>query len=255
MYKYLAIQGAGVGLYAYVGWMIQNKESIITLDEVSGSSAGAIIALLWGLGWDPQRILEASLSVDLKRASEYSISNLFSTYGFMNYTLIRETILNVIGFDPMFKDLKRKIHIAAYCLNKRTTHTFSVDSHPEMSVIDAAIMSLSIPLVIGAFKYNGNYYIDGSFGEEWPITPFLNKNPDHVIQLGIELHHTPADDKINSLRRFLTSFLISITTIRHKDYTNFKTFRIKMENNFNCIDFSIDYESKVKLVLLGSTAK
>ena len=148
MYKYLAIQGAGMGIYAYIGWMIQNKESIITLDEVSGSSAGAIIALFWGLEWDPQRMLEASLSIDLKKASECSISNLFSSYGCMNYTLIRESILNVIGVDPTFKDLKRKIHIAAYCLNKRTTHMFSVDSHPEMSVIDAVLMSLSIPLVI-----------------------------------------------------------------------------------------------------------
>ncbi len=255
MYKYLAIQGAGLGLYAYVGWMIQNKESIITLDEVSGSSAGAIIACLWGLGWDPQRILEAVLSVDLKRTSEYSITNLFTSYGLMNYTRIRESILKLTGSDPTFKDLKRKIHISAYCLNKKTTHTFSSDSHPDMSVIDAVIMSSSIPLVIGAFKYNDNHYIDGSFGEEWPITPFLNKNPEHVIQLGIGYQNVTTDDNINSIRDFFTSFLLSIFTIRHKDYTNFKTVRVKMENNFNAIDFSIDYESKIKLVLLGSTAK
>ena len=61
--KYLAIGPGGVGLFALLGAIEPLYDKV---DEVSGASAGAIIAFLWGVGCSYEQSIRICISIDLK---------------------------------------------------------------------------------------------------------------------------------------------------------------------------------------------
>ena len=67
---------------------------------------------------------------------------------------------------------------------------FSRDTHPDMKVIDAVIMSMSIPVVFATSMYDGKTYVDGSTTEFHPVAPFYDKRPTDVAVVGVKCART-----------------------------------------------------------------
>ena len=151
--------------------------------------------------------------------------------------------------NPTFKELDMKIHIAAFCLNTSKTEYFSVDTHPDMKVIDAVCMSIAIPLVFECGKYNGKTYIDGGVAEEIPLLPFLDKKPHEITCVKIQTIPKYKDD-LDNPKQFLETVITSTLRNRGKYDMKIKSHQIDIEN-FNIFDFNMEYEDKVRLYILG----
>ena len=252
--KYLVLGPASMGIYSLIGSLKALESKLIDVKEISGSSAGSILALLLALGMSVDEILEVSLSLNIPDFVKLRIGSFFNKFGFVDLGPIREKLVEVCGCDPTFDELEMKIYVSAYCLNSSSTEYFSKDTHPNMKVIDAVCMSMAIPLIFACGKYEGKTYIDGGTQEQYPMTPFLGKKPHEVTCIKLKMDRV-YQEEINNPRQFVESLIRSSLTnrIEYSKYT--KIFEINVEDT-NIFDFSMSYEEKVRLYNIGySTIK
>jgi predicted acylesterase/phospholipase RssA len=247
--KYLVLGPASMGIYSMIGTLKALESRLVDVKEISGSSAGSILALFLALGMSVDEILDMALSLDVPKFVKIRIGSFFNKFGFVDLEPIREKLVEICGCDPTFEELDMKIYVSAYCLNSSTTDYFSRDTHPNMKVIDAVCMSMAIPLIFACGKYNGKSYIDGGTQEQYPMAPFLDKKPHEITCIKLKMDRV-YQEEINNPRQFVESLIRSTLTnrVEYSEYT--KMIEINVADT-NIFDFNMPYEDKVKLYNIG----
>tara|TARA_R110002072_G_scaffold13429_1_gene56439 strand:+ start:16487 stop:17239 length:753 start_codon:yes stop_codon:yes gene_type:complete len=247
--KYLIIGSGGMGIYAYLGYIKSIEDKLDQVEEFSGASCGSILAVMLSLGFKPDEILEKLLSVDTKTLTKVNVKSLFKNYGFISHEPIKEVLKQILECDPTFSDLKRNVHIPAFCLNLNRTEYFSKESHPTMSVVDAICMSISVPILFSAFQYNDMLYVDGATQEIAPFAPFLNKNPKEVLRIDLEFE-TGSEQNITNMIDFTKAMVNIFMSSRVDTVMDCKRVVIPI-GDVNVYDFTMCHDDALKLYLKG----
>jgi predicted acylesterase/phospholipase RssA len=251
--KYLVLGPASMGIYALIGAMKSMEQSLDQVKEISGSSAGSMLALFWAVGMSMDDIVDASLSINISDFVKLNIGSFFNKFGFVELDPIREQLVTICGCDPTFSELDRKIYVSAFCLNTSKTEYFSKDTHPNMKVIDAVCMSIAIPLIFASSEYCDKTYVDGGTAEEYPLGPFLDKKPHEITCVRIKMDEI-YQEQLNTPRDFLEALIRSSIKNRLKYIENFKIIEIDI-GNMNIFDFNMKYEDKIRLMNMGYECK
>lgn len=225
------------------------ESKLVDVKEISGSSAGSILALFLALGMSVDEILNISLTINIPEFVKIRIGSFFNKFGFVDLEPIRDKFIEICGCDPTFDELDMKIYISAYCLNSSTTEYFSRDTHPKMKVIDAVCMSMAIPLIFACGKYQGKSYVDGGTQEVYPITPFLDKKPHEITCVKLKMDKV-YQEEINTPRQFVES-LVRSTIVNRRDHNKDVNLVEIDVGETNVFDFSMSYEDKIRLYNLG----
>jgi predicted acylesterase/phospholipase RssA len=252
--KYLVLGPASMGIYSLIGTLKALEPKLVDVKEISGSSAGSILALLLALGMSVDEILDVALNLNVPEFVKLRIGSFFNKFGFVDLGPIREKLVEVCGCDPTFEELDMKIYISAFCLNTSSTEYFSRDTHPKMKVIDAVCMSMAIPLIFACGKYDGKTYVDGGTQEQYPMIPFLDKKPHEVTCIKLKMDRV-YQEQINNPRQYVEALIRSSLTnrVEYSEYT--KIIEINVGDT-NIFDFSMSYEDKIRLYNIGySTIK
>jgi hypothetical protein len=69
----LALGGGAARGFAHIGVIRALEEAGIPIDIVGGTSVGALIAAQWAMGWNAQRILDASRTYVLSPQNDYTL--------------------------------------------------------------------------------------------------------------------------------------------------------------------------------------
>jgi predicted acylesterase/phospholipase RssA len=252
--KYLVLGPASMGIYSLIGTLKALEPKLVDVKEISGSSAGSILALLLALGMSVDEILDVALNLNVPEFVKLRIGSFFNKFGFVDLGPIREKLVEVCGCDPTFEELDMKIYVSAFCLNTSSTEYFSRDTHPKMKVIDAVCMSMAIPLIFACGKYDGKTYVDGGTQEQYPMIPFLDKKPHEVTCIKLKMDRV-YQEQINNPRQYVEALIRSSLTnrVEYSKYT--KIIEINV-GDINIFDFGMSYEDKIKLYNIGySTIK
>lgn len=250
MKKYLILGPGGMGYFALLGILKYiGDERLQNIQEFAGSSAGSILAVLLGMGWSVDKIIEMSFSMNVGEHMKYSIRGIIADYGLIGHASIKSELITILGCDPTFKEVEKKIHIAAFCVDRSTTVYFSQDTHPDMSVLDAVCMSISVPFLFSAFKYDDHLYVDGGLVESIPYPPFMNKSIEDVLSLTINYNNNTSSDGITDLKQYIQTLGQSMLSNRI-EYDTIPGIAVDIDN-VNIFDFSMDDETKIKLYTLG----
>jgi len=252
MIKYLALGPAAMGMFSILGSILYLKDYLHEVEEIAGASAGSCIGIFLALDFDFQKIIDFFFELDFLTHYKFNIKNFLNHYGLVDMSTAKDIFIKKIGFDPKFKDLKKKLHIAVYNLNYDRTEYFSVDTHPDMSVIDATFMSMSIPIIFTSTKIKDIVYIDGGIFEKIPLTPFFNKDPKEIF--GIEIDFLDSKNKtISNVKEFL--FFIYSKCIRNCALTHNKSIynilSIQQIEDISLLDFKMSNDDKLKLFFQG----
>jgi len=251
--KYLVLGPASMGIYAFLGRLKSMEESLGTVKEISGSSAGSILALFWAIDMSIDDMIEISLNVDLSDFVKLNIGTFFNKFGFVEIEPIRDKLVEICGCDPTFRELKKKIYVSAFCLNTSKTEYFSVDTHPDMKVIDAVCMSIAIPLIFASSEYEGKTYVDGGTVEEYPMNPFIGKKPHEVTCVKLVMDDI-FKETIDNPKDFLESLIRS--TLKNRTNYEEKCVMIPIDvGDAGIFDFNMTYEEKVILMNIGYSQK
>lgn len=226
--KILVLSGGGIKGISFIG-AFKAFEELNFLDKFeifAGTSVGALIISLYVIGYTPDELYEFVMKFDFSKLKQINISNVFNNMGLDNGTKIEYVIQRLIsakGYDPYItlKDLydrtKKKIIFTTVCINTVDVCYISYENYPQLPLLTAIRMSISIPIFYTPVKYNNYFYIDGGCIDNYPIKLFKNEL-ENVIGIYI-------NDKKNTIR----------------DITNIETYISRV---FQCLLEGITYNSK-----------
>ena len=112
-----------------VGTLKALESKLVDVKEISGSSAGSILALFLALGMSIDEIYDVALNLNVPEFVKLRIGSFFNKFGFVDLGPVREKLVEICGSDPTFEELDMKIYISAFCLNTSTTEYFSSVTH------------------------------------------------------------------------------------------------------------------------------
>ena len=240
-----------MGIFTLIGALKAREPALAGVQEISGASAGAILALFLAMGMSVDEILEKSISLNIPNFVKIRIGSFFNKFGFVDMGPIRKKLVDICGSDPTFEELDMKIYVSAYCLNTSETVYFSRDTHPHMKVIDAVCMSMAVPFIFACGNYDGRTYVDGGTKEDYPLTPFMDKKPHEITCIRIKMD-TIYKETIDTPKQFVETLVRSALTNRTTYNTPIQMVEINVKDT-DIFDFNMDYEEKVRLFNLGYT--
>lgn len=159
--------------------LVLEKEKILdNINRYIGVSVGAIIALHLLIGFKVDEIisiaLDTSIFEDITNIDPKSIKK---NGGIISNHHIRDILISNIkkklGFIPTMKQLYSVTQCNLVCvtmnIDKDEVEYISHETEPSLSCIDAVLMSMNIPLLFYKIKFRDSIYIDGAFGNPYPI--------------------------------------------------------------------------------------
>ena len=216
-FRNLAFQGGGAKALAYHGAIrVLEEEGVLTpIERVAGSSAGATLAALLSMRLDMAEIQQfyASFDVDGFNAAlsgkttdgRYptrflgrvqgnisSMNRLATHYGWNSLQFVYDWLLQALAqyckghpkatFGQFRAWGYRDLYIVVTNVTQRRTEIFSADTTPDVAVIDALIMSQSIPVFFEGLQFDGkqfgqgDHYADGGMILNYPL-PIFDERP------------------------------------------------------------------------------
>jgi len=247
--KYLILGPGAMGYFSLLGYVKSIEDKLEDIQEISGASAGAILAMFIAIGLSVEEIIKFSFNFNVPEFVKINLGCFFNKFGFVDIDPIRSKLTELCKGNPKFKELKKKLYVSAFCLNTSKTEYFSVDTHPDMYVIDAVCMSMSIPFIFTATTFKDKTYVDGGLVEKIPYAPFIHKKPHEVRAIYITANSKFKENIVTPID-FLQSVVFG-AMINREDYAHKIKKTILNVEDIDVFDFDMDYEDKLKLYFIG----
>lgn len=186
----LTVAGGGVKLIVAIGALrvLEQKNLMKGINKLAGSSAGALICVLLNIGMSADDIEKTVFSQGSSIVHEFFIKipyHLLFNYGL--YTANKmvkyiQTLFTEKGFDPnitflqLYEKTNKTLVLTGTSLNTMDTFYFNHHTMPNMKVIDALRISISIPIYFTSVEYKINdithTMVDGGTLNNFPIYYF-----------------------------------------------------------------------------------
>lgn len=235
----IVLSGGGARGFAHLGVLEALNDVGIFPDVISGTSAGALVGVLYADGFTPKEILDMI----------YSTSRLH----YVRPTVSKEGLLQISGIERIlrenlrakkFEELKIPLFVTATDLNNGRTEYFS-----EGELLDPVMASASIPVLFKPVIINNIHYVDGGVLDNLPIKPIENKC-DYII--GSFVNPTGYEETVTSFVQIAErAFFLSMTREVIDKSRKFDLFVAPLElKNYKVLDpekalevFNIGYKA------------
>jgi NTE family protein len=196
-FRNLVFEGGGVKGIAYVGAVkvLEQKGILPKIERVGGTSAGAINAVLVGLGYTSAQTmtimnkLDFNLFMDDDPGLVRDIHRLVNQFGWHKGAFFREWIGQIIekqtgNPDATFADVQnlkkqkgfRDMYFIGANISTHFAEVFSHEHTPRTCIADAVRISMSIPLFFASHRSpRGDVYVDGGLLDNYPVKLFDRK--------------------------------------------------------------------------------
>lgn len=285
MIKNIVLSASGSKIFIHCGFLkyLEKNKLLDKLENIIGCSGGAFIGFLITIGYNIDTIIEVFLNINydkLKKIDSDSILNFFDNWGIDNsegfkrvITIFLKTKLNTtnITFKELYDKTNINLVITASNLCKNTEVFFDYIKFPDMDVIQAILMSISIPILFTPKKYDEEIYVDGALLCSYPIEYIEINKLKYEETLGIVIiphsyicvKEIKDEDKldsciinsditIDSFQTYLLTLLHSGSTKQLKNiYKKYKDITILAFNNQNGLDFELTKETRLQLISEG----
>ena len=193
-FENLVFEGGGVKGIAYVGALeeLEERGILSQVRRVGGTSAGAIVATLVGLGYTVEEVREVLWGMDFEKFLDSSwgvvrdIKRLTEEFGWYKGDYFRAWIGDLIEkktgnanitFEQAEKLVGEKgvssIYFMVTNLSTGFSEVMSAEKHPGMCVADGVRFSMSLPIFFTAKRgMRGDMYVDGGVLDNYPIKLF-----------------------------------------------------------------------------------
>jgi predicted acylesterase/phospholipase RssA len=144
-------------------------------------------------------------------------------------------------------------------LNKYCYKKFNYIDTPDVKVLDAIRMSISIPFVFTSNSFEGDLHVDGGLIDNYPSGLFKD-NLDNVLGFKLvnhgELESHLIDHSIDDIESFIYHTLTCYVVQKEKHTSRTEEFKnctvyIDTENITQTINFGLTPQEKHKLIEIG----
>jgi len=176
--KNLVLEGGGIRGIAHSGALelLDSLGQLDSIEKIAGTSSGAMNGLMYAIGYSPKEIQQAIGATQFQKFNQVGVPffgglvRMRKKYGYYSTKRIEETFEKLIatkGLSPdiTFKQLHeltltnrryKDLYITGTSLNNQKTIVFSYETYPEMRIVDAMRVSLTVPFYFEAIFVNKN---------------------------------------------------------------------------------------------------
>ena len=216
----LVISGGGIKGIAAIGSLKAFKDlgCLNNIDTYAGTSIGALIGLLLNVGYTPEDLYDFIMMINFSKLISVNLANLFIKFGLDDGKKIELLIKKMIvakgyseslTFKELYDATKKKVIIVATCMSDKIAVYYSVDTTPDMNILKAIRMSISVPIYFVPVEHNDKLYIDGGCIDNYPIQLFNDKLEETI---GIYLADSrECATKIDNIETFFLNLFQSLS--------------------------------------------
>ncbi|KFN03036.1 patatin [Bacillus clarus] len=193
-FRNLVFEGGGVKGVAYIGVLrYLNEEMILPqIQRFGGTSAGAITALLLGLSVPFEKIEEIHKKMNFKAFKDHdflfiqdNIRLFFDGFGIYKGDFFTEWIGKIIEdwtgskdttFQQLYEKTGKDVFFQGTNISTHQLRTFSRETTPDIPLVIAVRITMSIPFFFKSVKWEEEYYVDGGVLDNYPIRLFDRKS-------------------------------------------------------------------------------
>ncbi|MGE3175139.1 MAG: patatin-like phospholipase family protein [Planctomycetota bacterium] len=186
----LVLGGGGMRGYCHIGVIRAIERLGLHVDEVVGTSMGAVMGGLYATGMDSRRIEEVAAQISFK---DYFKLNLlkFLVKGYRHASVYKgKAFLQFLRrWMPQqhFAELARPFFCNALSLTTGMSRFFGLPGADGVPVGDAVYASACLPAVFEPMAIDGDHYVDGGMTETLALRLARARKPDLVI--AVDLSH------------------------------------------------------------------
>lgn len=264
-FKNLVFEGGGVKGIAYVGALdvLNEKDILKGIERIGGTSAGAINAILLGLGFSQKETKDILWSLDFNEFMDDSwgiardSKRLIEEFGWYKGDYFRNWIAKLIrektgNSEATFGDIEaqkaqkgfKSLYFLGTNLSTSFSEVFSAEHTPRMCIADAVRISMSIPLFFAARRSSrGDVYVDGGLLDNYPVKLF-DREKYLSGQGGVETpYYKKVNNEVKKLDRPVSKYLYNKQTLGFRLDTKqeIARFRDHAEPTSKKIDDFFDY--------------
>jgi len=189
----LALSGGSTLGLAHVGVLKAFVEEGISIDCLSGTSAGSLAAGCFAFGMSPREIAEATTDLDWKKLSRFGYSRL----GFYSNKPTEAFVTNLLG-DVRIEDAPIPLAIVATDIKKHEKVVIL-----KGSLAEAVRASTCIPGYFTPVSSGDRLLVDGSLTENLPLSPL--KALGATVVIGVNLAAKPPSTPPHSMLGIITA--------------------------------------------------
>lgn len=188
--KVLILSGGGVKGIAYVGAFraLEEMGYMSKFKTYAGTSVGALMLALLNVGYTSDELYRFIKSFNMQNMKDISFMNLqlFGLDKGDKLTYVLNKLITAKKFNPniTLKELHNKtdktLILTTTCLNTLKVEYLSWETYPELPLLKAIRMSISVPWFYTPVSHNGLLYIDGGCIDNYPINLFKDRLNDIV---------------------------------------------------------------------------
>lgn len=192
----LVLGGGGMRGFCHIGIVRAMERLGLGVDEVVGTSMGAVMGGLYATGLDSRRIEEAAAEISLK---DYFRLNLlkFLVRGFKHASVYKgrtfHDLLKKWLPQASFAELQRPFFCNAMSLTTGASRFFGLPGADTMPVADAVYASACLPTIFEPAVIGADHYVDGGMTETLALRIARARSADLVI--GVDLSHRDLHEK------------------------------------------------------------
>lgn len=219
---------------------------------LSGTSIGGFIASLYCIGYTPEEIRDMALGIQLITSEDADFHNLDKDFGLYKTDRLRQYLSNLFKvkykYIPTMIDIfmmsGKHLILCTYNVTKTRMEYINWKTEPNMLITDAIIASCSIPGLLKAFKYKGDYYTDGARGEICPLDYTIKYIKDYSTRRIMCITFT--ERNCEKFSDFLNNLMIT-RNIKPEDLVNYTDLAdiVFLPNHY--LPFDIDKTSRIAL--------
>jgi NTE family protein len=173
----LVLSGGGARGFAHIGVIERLREAGIEIDAVGGTSMGAFVAAMFGLGWDPTSMLTTC-------REEFVEHHPFNDYTVPRFSLIRArkaaAMLSRTFGDASLEQLRRSTFVVTSDLG-----TGDQVVHTRGLVRETVGASMSIPGLVPPVAYEGRLLVDGGLLNNLPVDVMAARREGPVLGVDV----------------------------------------------------------------------
>lgn len=261
----LVLSGCGVKLTAHIGALqaLDEHKLLDHIDTISATSAGGIIGFMMIIGLTVEEIKLFLMNLDFSKLQNPKPFHVLDTFGFDDCRKMiivfeklceRKNIDKNITFEELYQQTGKRLILTGSCLNDQKLYYFSIDHTPDMKIIQALRISISVPIWFYPVEHDGKLFVDGGLMNNYPIEEFMN-NLDTVIGIYVN-EKTEYLEKITNIEEFLALLIkCSSQGVTCKTVENCTQSTIIINTpHILTINFNIDQNTKQQLYECGYAA-
>lgn len=260
----LLLGGGGVKTISYIGVLKKlyelhvQKSITYNISEIFAVSGGCIIAFLYIIGYTTHEMEQVLLHKNFKECKDMKLGNFINHYGidsgkniikWIKELTIQKSVDPDITFSEFFKNTGIHFNVITTNLTICSLHVFNHINTPNLSVIHAIRMAISIPFLFTVEKYNNEIYVDAALLHNCPTDFIDDKKRATTIAMNCKTHNNSVET-IDSLEHYI--YKVFHCLFKRKNVVNLCHIPlIEIKTDISTINFSLSKKEKLKLIQTG----